>query len=1403
MVNDICKRNEETYMKWLSKQVSPAQLSELYQTYKVIDHFMVYTKISKESIFETFEYKKILKIKQTVESNKAFRFQNRANIKKCISAVEYLAKYAKQLPPIESTDGGESDKTPQKMIEKLKQKYHLTKAHSIEEIINDNPIDMLVIHFFVKENYDLSFREFLISQEILEDSNTGSQTDTSLLDEEQENGTTSGTVSSAKIGSNEVLVSFSNPQDFSYTKPLWFNYKNRGKTTVNTWSALYTEIMRLMTADYPNVFVENLSLLSGDRVDIARSDESHKLRRYARLTDALLIEINISARDFNKRIVKAASMVGLTDKDIVICFEKNQKDTKDKATDTTTTKNGKSSKPISRVQNRDLITKADENDTIDLSNGILSLFDPIKKEFPEYVFTNNGSNGAKARIVCVFASDDGEQKSPIIKVEPTKSDEFLFLFIKKEYMSVEESDCNDSKYYSKNDADNTFSSPIMVAVESIVNYMSNRLRTISIIRSLKNEPSGSSLHSEKTVSFENNSFNYAYTEPIWFRYKENSKIIATSWTGLYVAIMRELAKEHPGVFVANTSILNDGTIDIVNVKDSDVLNGRAKLIDDLLIEKRLSETDIVKRIIAAAAMVSLTNEDIEICYNDAGKTAAEDAYKSLNKTVEFLKNRYSVRLGYDHYNQPFFTYQNILYKVNNGKIDIMWVYGLFSHANKYVSIETEPEYLEECPEVFNDFLKIIKRKNRPHLKMIFNDFNHIKDSLNMICNSIDSFFDKKATKKSFEESVIYQKLLSISKIFDDPTGLSLDKIMSMLGTDVEEQIVINILNSADWATRIDDTVYSFAKEPAASNSFEENIEILDDSDFYAFLKNKCNLADATCNGYVSAIRCAEDYARQHQFKNSTLFNCIYSQAFETLKELKVNAEFMSYNRSQHNRFSAAFVKFELYLASKSNDANGKNGDKQQDIISEEEKGMFIRVLMQRYQNGMQFDSIDFGNFRDTYKDLFDEEITYTDEELEKKLCFCGIIYKGRLFPADGVINETTGKKLLTYIENHFASGNKAIYYKAIMADMADDFAYCFSLADEDMLREYIKYSVPDGQYYFYDDYMTYELGVKIDHTEEIANFMLSAGKPLSYDEIFSGLSHISAEIIKGEIRSSSLFLMDHKEHYFHIGIFQADTSEIEMISDFIDVAIKENGYVVWQNIYENIKDSMPIFLENNLYLSSIGIRNAIQQKLFDKYCFDGAIISPWKKALSMADVFRLYAKQHPKFTDEDILEFANELDTNIYFSKIFEVSIRVSKNLFVSKELVTIDVDAVDAAIETYFSGNYVLIKEIDSFLVFPNIGYEWNEFLLEGFLKEYSKKFVLLNNYSALNNVAGAVIRRSTKNIELVDVCADVLASSDIQLNKTNALNYLVDMKLITRRAYREIDTAINKAILIRNRGK
>ena len=126
---------------------------------------------------------------------------------------------------------------------------------------------------------------------------------------------------------------------------------------------------------------------------------------------------------------------------------------------------------------------------------------------------------------------------------------------------------------------------------------------------------------------------------------------------------------------------------------------------------------------------------------------------------------------------------------------------------------------------------------------------------------------------------------------------------------------------------------------------------------------------------------------------------------------------------------------------------------------------------------------------------------------------------------------------MNYINSNFSNGKKVLYYKSIFSDLSDAFIYCYNLTDYKMLRPYLEYTCGREEFYYTDEYLTKEKNVVIDHAAEIEDYMLSMRKPLSYAEVYAGLSHISKDIIYSEIKNNPNYLLNEKEHYYHYDIF--------------------------------------------------------------------------------------------------------------------------------------------------------------------------------------------------------------------------------------------------------------------------
>lgn len=85
-----------------------------------------------------------------------------------------------------------------------------------------------------------------------------------------------------------------------------------------------------------------------------------------------------------------------------------------------------------------------------------------------------------------------------------------------------------------------------------------------------------------------------------------------------------------------------------------------------------------------------------------------------------------------------------------------------------------------------------------------------------------------------------------------------------------------------------------------------------EEEFFRWLLEKQHKAEQTCKGYVSAIRRAESFAKEHGLQSTQLFTGEYEEVKLTASILSKNPEFKKLNSDWHNQLSAAINQLMLF-----------------------------------------------------------------------------------------------------------------------------------------------------------------------------------------------------------------------------------------------------------------------------------------------------------------------------------------------------------------------------------------------------------------------------------------------------------------------------------------------------------
>lgn len=561
--------------------------------------------------------------------------------------------------------------------------------------------------------------------------------------------------------------------------------------------------------------------------------------------------------------------------------------------------------------------------------------------------------------------------------------------------------------------------------------------------------------------------------------------------------------------------------------------------------------------------------------------------------------------------------------------------------------------------------------------------------------------------------------------------------------------------------------------------------------FFRWLNEEQGMTSSSCRSYVSAINTAERYAIENNFNHCILYTNNYQEAKATADELFGDCSFMECNDQQHNRLRTAINKLLTYIENGGNDIVVQ--------IPSADLASFTEILIERFPKGYRIGStIELKRFKRYWEELYDIKIDMDDSSVEKNIEHCGIIHEEKIYMPQKMLDENMKEKLFSYINNSFQSGKSVIYYEALFKEFSDDFfGYCMYNAS--MLHAYLDY-MNDGSYFVGKDYILKDASVKVESYDEIKECLIRQAAPMGYGEIFVALSHISEQKIRNILAQNGEFVSNGRGEYFHIDITTFSDDEMGDITEIIENTIAEKQFISGNELVDSIKKKYPYVIEQNALLSDIGVRNAIRYKLKDKFSFNGNIISSSKKPLSMMGVFADFCRQRASFTLDELKIFKQELGTEIYFDAVYENSLRISKNEFVSKTQASFRLEETDAVIDRFCDVDYIAIRKINQFGLFPDAGFSWNSFLLEHYVAMYSPNYKLLHSNYNEGACVGGIVKKSSGIDTFDELVIDVLARSGIPLQKETALQYLCDEGYMARRNYSGIEQLLIKAKELRN---
>lgn len=203
--------NENMFLSWLSSNVSPAQLSELYLSLNEIEQQAKKSKLITSSLYENFDLPTVKKICADVERNKSFKLNHKRSWSRILSALDYLQKFSAQ-NQTKSCAKQSSSATSEKCIDAgdgIPKKVEDLAAPTQNETVDSNSIN--VADIAVSDRMDIE----------------------KAID----------------------TVHFDSLNSMAFSQPISLSYFEDVKAE-SSWEELYIDACILLLEDYPDIFMQ-------------------------------------------------------------------------------------------------------------------------------------------------------------------------------------------------------------------------------------------------------------------------------------------------------------------------------------------------------------------------------------------------------------------------------------------------------------------------------------------------------------------------------------------------------------------------------------------------------------------------------------------------------------------------------------------------------------------------------------------------------------------------------------------------------------------------------------------------------------------------------------------------------------------------------------------------------------------------------------------------------------------------------------------------------------------------------------------------------------------------------------------------------------------------------------------
>lgn len=462
-------------------------------------------------------------------------------------------------------------------------------------------------------------------------------------------------------------------------------------------------------------------------------------------------------------------------------------------------------------------------------------------------------------------------------------------------------------------------------------------------------------------------------------------------------------------------------------------------------------------------------------------------------------------------------------------------------------------------------------------------------------------------------------------------------------------------------------------------------------------------------------------------------------------------------------------------------------------ISTDEQMRIRKTLeLPRFEYGFKNDGVELYRFRASYLNVNSVDCSFEDEQLLTIIREMGFEFQGKVY----LIADDEKRRIEQSIREFETQGVNIIYYESLY-DSKADYYFEAKIMSSEMLKALIKNLLPDFRYKGKYFVLTQEQQTELELVRNDILRVWGEGVLQTFDELSIELQLVPIDKIKCTLAQQPVFIWNSFETYARVDRFEADENEIKSLVTYIAEECEEHGRASLDEIpFGYLKDANPEFSDS----AFIGCFCKLIEDWFDR---NARILTRKGASKDIYTAVIEFCRKQEKCTYDRLIYIAERVAGTIRQPEIIEaanaVMVRIDKDYFVVDSLIEFDVDGIDTALDHIVTADFMGMREITTFSIFPFCGYGWNLFLLESYCRRFSKKY-RYDTRRANSSNSGAVIAKSC-TLSYHHIMAHAVARSGRSLSEDEVFDFLIEAGYMERKRYNDITLLINDAAELRER--